>query len=180
MTDEQLVAQIVSGQASEYRDIIARYQQPLLRYAQYLIHDADTADDVVQEAFIKAYQNLRSFRPDGKFSSWIYRIVHNCAMDSVKHTHVSIDDIPSANEPVAQNLDIDKLVDQTIAAKDAAACLAQLPIKYREPIALYFLEDRSYSEISDILHISVSAVGVHINRAKKQLRQLCADRGVQK
>ncbi|MBW4062119.1 RNA polymerase sigma factor [Candidatus Saccharibacteria bacterium] len=178
MTDKQIVTAVIAGEPSAYRAIVERYQQPLVRYIAYLIHDADLTDDVVQDTFIKAYKNLRGFRLDAKFSSWLYRIAHNTAMDAVKHQHLSIDDLPARNEPVSQDLDIAALVDQHIAAKDVAACLTKLPLKYREAIALFYLREASYSEISDILHISVSGVGVRINRAKTMLRSICKARGV--
>ncbi len=163
-----------------YRVIIERYQQPLLRYVTYLIHDPETAEDVVQDTFLKAYKNLRGFRPDAKFSSWLYRIAHNAAMDAVKHQSASIDDLRAVDELISQDMDIADLVDAHIAASDVAGCLSKLPIKYREAIILFYLRDKSYSEISDVLHISVSAVGVRIYRAKTRLRSICKARGVTK
>lgn len=177
-TDEQIVRNVISGNQSAYREIVERYQQPLFRYVNYLIHDADTSEDVVQDTFIKAYKNLRGFHQDAKFSSWLYRIAHNSAMDSLKHQSVSLDDLPVGEVPTSQDINAQDLVDQHIAAKDVAACLAKLPVKYREVIALFYLKDASYSEISDILHISVSAVGARMNRAKSKLQTICKARGV--
>lgn len=179
MTDEHIVQAVIAGDRLAYRGLVERYQQPLVRYATYLVHDPDLAEDIVQDTFIKAYKNLLGFRPDAKFSSWLYRIAHNTAMDAVKHQHTSIDELAADDEPVSDDIDIAALVDQHIAARDVAGCLSKLPIKYREAIALFYLRDASYSEISDILHISVSAVGVRINRAKAMLRSICKARGVE-
>jgi RNA polymerase sigma factor (sigma-70 family) len=178
MTDEQIVKAVISGDHSVFRELVDRYQQPLLRYATYLIHDPEIAEDVVQDSFIKAYKNLRGFRFNAKFSSWLYRIAHNTAMDSIKHQHISLDGLAHQDELVSDFIDATDLVDQNIASADVEHCLSKLSLKYREAIALYYLQDASYSEISDILHISVSAVGVRINRAKTMLQSICKARGV--
>ena len=77
VSDEVLVVQVIEGDADAYATLMTRYESRLLRYVIYLIHDQAAAEDAVQETFIKAYQNLRSYKPSYKFSSWIYRIAHN-------------------------------------------------------------------------------------------------------
>ena len=84
LSDEELVVQIRTKNKERYSDLVKRYQDKLMRYATYLLHDEQKALDVVQESFIKAYVNLNGFDTKKKFGSWIYRIVHNEAMNSAK------------------------------------------------------------------------------------------------
>ncbi len=178
MTDEELVVQAIAGDIQAFRPLIERYELPLFRYAVYLVHDADAADDIVQDTFIKAYRNLNSFRTSAKFSSWIYRIAHNTAMDTLKHTHNYVADSEIISEQVSDAPSAAVLVDMGIAGQDIEHCLAQLPVKYREAVALHYLQDMSYREISDVTHVSVSAVGVRVSRAKRMLQIICKARGV--
>jgi RNA polymerase sigma-70 factor (ECF subfamily) len=180
MGDQELVKRTIAGDAQAYRQLVDKYQQPLLRYAVFLLHDRDAAEDAVQEAFIKAYRNLRGYNPKYKFSSWLYRIAHNAAMDALpKHQTVSFDDDSEENDKYgAVDPDISEQLDREFAGTHVARCLAKLDVKYREPIALAYLEHKNYEEISDVLHISVSAVGVRINRAKQELKAICTAMGV--
>ena len=84
LSDEQLVGYIREKDKEAYVEIINRYKDRLMRYAAYLTGDNDNASDAVQEAFIKAYINLNGFNTKKKFSSWIYRIVHNEAMNLLR------------------------------------------------------------------------------------------------
>jgi RNA polymerase sigma-70 factor, ECF subfamily len=86
-SDEQLVEEVRSKDQELYSHIVDRYQAKLMRYIKYLIFDEYKAADVVQETFIKAFINLNGFDTRKKFSSWIYRIAHNEAMNSVKKYH---------------------------------------------------------------------------------------------
>src|SRR3990167_9965556 len=80
-TDEQLIEEVRSNNKELYVHIVERYQNKLMRYITYLIHDEQKAADIVQETFIKAYVNLNGFNINKKFSSWIYRIAHNETMN---------------------------------------------------------------------------------------------------
>lgn len=180
MDDNELVKMTIAGDAQAYRQLVEKYQQPLLRYVVFLVHDNDAAEDAVQEAFIKAYRNLRGFNPKYKFSSWLYRIAHNAAMDALpKHGSVPLDEDPDESEKyLAVDPDMAEKLDSEFASEHVAQCLEKLDIKYREPIALAYLEHKNYDEISDVLHISVTAVGVRINRAKQKLKAICTAMGV--
>jgi len=171
MSDEKLTTLVREKDKELYSEIIRRYEKKLLGYANYLIFDDNDAADVVQNTFIKAYINLNSFKIGKKFSSWIYRIAHNEAMNMLsKHKkRVQID----------QNMDFDSGVDleDEVIKKELKQsthnCLKQLPVIYSEPLSLYFLEEKSYEEISDILRIPVGTVGTRINRAKSIMKKIC-------
>lgn len=179
-TDESIVASIVAGDVDAYAEIMARYEPKLHRYVTYLIHNQTMADDVVQDTFIKAYQNLKGFNPKYKFSSWIYRISHNEAMNAIKKLrHMSdtdIDELPDTG----YDQRIEELVDSSILSEHVQGCLGKLEPKYREVIQLVYFEHMKYEEVSDVLRIPTSTVGVWLSRAKTRLRDLCKQRGVKR
>ena len=179
-TDESIVESIIAGDIDAFAEIIARYEARLHRYVVYLIHNHTTADDVVQDTFIKAYQNLRSFNAKYKFSSWMYRIAHNEAMNAVKKVRKLTDDDIYELPDQGYDQHIEELVDGTILKEDVHSCLDKLDSKYREVIQLVYFEHMKYDEVSDVLHMPPSTVGVWLSRAKIQLKQLCKQRGVKR
>lgn len=180
MSDEELAKKAMGGDVESYSELVRRYEAPLLRYAAFLIQDSDTAQDIVQDTFIKTYQNLRSFNPDRKFSSWIYRIAHNTAMDEIKKRKaVNLDDY-WLDRLTAKESGIAEHIDKQLSARSVKRCLSRLEPKYREPLLLFFFQRKSYSEVSEVLRMPVSTVGVRINRAKARLKEICKDMGVKK
>lgn len=171
LSDEKVVKITRTKNKEVYAEIIKRYQNKLIRYAKYLVNDEDRASDVVQEAFIKAYINLNSFDTKRKFSSWIYRIVHNGAINLINKY--------KKEKPLFENIDFDSGINieeeytQNEVRKMTRKCLEEMPLLYREPLSLFFLEEKSYSEISDILRIPIGTVGTRINRAKLAMKQIC-------
>lgn len=176
--DASLVARVVSGDVDAYGDLMSRYEPRLLRYVVSLVHDPDSAADVVQETFIKAYQNLRGFNDAYKFSSWIYRIAHNEALNAIRRDrHINHDADASESAPSYEPT-IMHSIDQTILAADVANCLEELEPKYREVLLLQFYENMKYGEIADVLHVPPSTVGVWASRAKAKLQKICRKKGV--
>lgn len=176
--DAKIVAEVINGNTEAYADLILRYESKLIRYVTYLMHDRTTASDVVQETFIKAYQNLRSYNPKYKFSSWIYRISHNEAMNAVKKVQrisgANIDELPE----IGYEPHLNELIDKKILAEHVHGCLAKLEPKYREVVQLIYLEHMKYEEASDVLHVPTSTIGVRLSRAKSRLKEICEKRGV--
>lgn len=173
-TDEEVVELTRTKDKEAYAEIIRRYQEKLMRYALYLLRDEDKAEDVVGESFIKAYTNLNGFNTKKKFSSWIYRIVHNQAINLInKH---------KKEMPMFENVDFDSGVDieKEYAKKEIVKlvkkCVSEMPLLYKEPLSLFFLEDKPYNEISDILRVPIGTVGTRINRAKILMKKICQKR----
>lgn len=175
MSDEKLVRQVVTGDIQRYGELVERYEAPLLRYIVFLIHDHELAEDILQDTFIKAYRNLAGFNTQRKFSSWIYRIAHNTAMDAVKRHHTFTLDNSAISRLATVEPKIAEHIDKQILARDIGRCLVKLSAKYRAPVILYYLQQKSYSEIGDILRVPTATVGTRIIRAKARLRKICKD-----
>ena len=144
--------------------------------------DREDALDVAQDAFIKAYRNLLDFNTKKKFSSWIYRIAHNEGVNFIRKLNrrkeVSlqglgkIDFVPNGKNNSLLDTQVRKEIQEKVKE-----CLDELETKYREPLILYYLEDKHYREISDILRISTNTVGTLIFRGKRILRVICEKKG---
>jgi len=171
LTDEEIVERVRAIDSGLYYLIIERYQNKLVRYSESLIKDNSRAMDIVQESFIKAFINLNSFDIKKKFSSWIYRIVHNETINVIKkyYKEIALSDKFDFNS----NEDLEKSFDQKEIKLKVERCLKDLPLLYSEPLSLYYIDEKSYEEISDILRIPMGTVAIRISRAKKIMKNIC-------
>lgn len=174
LSDEALVKLVQENDQELYTEIVQRYELKLMRYAVSLVRDNTKAQDIVQNAFIKAFVNLRSFNQKLKFSSWIYRITHNEAINEIKkyRREVSLDDLPELENIPSNDASAEEVFDANRMKEMLSESLEQLPALYREPLVLLFFEERSYQEISDILRLPMGTVGTRINRGKTLLRKI--------
>lgn len=171
LSDESIIEKVRGSEPELYAFIIERYREKLVRYAYNLIKDEDKAVDAVQESFIKAFMNLNSFDVRKKFSSWIYRIVHNQVINIFKKYRKEtplLEDWDFKSED-----DIEKDFEQKETAASVEECLDTLPLMYSAPLSLYYIDEKSYEEISEILRIPAGTVATRINRAKKIMKKIC-------
>lgn len=171
LTDEQLAEYVRATNKEAFLEIALRYQEKLLRYAYRLTRDTARSADIVQETFTKSFINLNSFDPKLKFSSWIYRIAHNEAINSILKYKKEVPLPEGVDFKSEENIEDDFFKKEV--KERAENCLNQMPIKYSEPLVLFFLEEKTYEEISDILRLPIGTVGTRINRAKILMRKIC-------
>jgi RNA polymerase sigma-70 factor, ECF subfamily len=171
LTDEEVVSRVRLSDPDFYAVIVRRYENKLLRYAINLVQNEDEAAHIVQDAFIKAYINLNGFNIKKKFSSWIYRIVHNEAMNAIKKYKKEVA-IPN-NFYFKDGQDMEKDFEQKEMSVHIKDCLNLMSLIYSEPLSLYYLDEKSYEEISDILKIPMGTVAIRMNRAKKIMKKIC-------
>jgi len=171
LTDEELIEKIRSNDHNLYAVIIDRYKNKLLRYAINIVHDDDKASHIVQDSFIKAYINLKGFNTNKSFSSWIYRIVHNESINIIKKYHKEVSILDDFDFGSDENIEEDFEKKEIVIKIEK--CLKEIPLLYSEPLSLYYMDDKSYQEISDILRIPMGTVAVRINRAKKIMKKIC-------
>ncbi|KND50328.1 MAG: RNA polymerase sigma-70 factor, ECF subfamily [Parcubacteria bacterium C7867-003] len=136
--------------------------------------DNDNIEDVVQDVFIKAYTNIKSFDTTQRFSPWIYRIAHNTYINAIKKNSINplyLFDFDTLLSHTVVEDPIEKEREQEEIKRFVDKGLSSIEAKYREILVLYYIEDLSYKEIADILHIPISTVGVRIMRAKSVLKE---------
>ncbi|MEZ4180257.1 MAG: RNA polymerase sigma factor [Candidatus Doudnabacteria bacterium] len=184
LLDEEIAQQILKAtnqdqQSQMFAVLVERYQSKMQNYGRRLLFDHSDIEDVVQEIFLKAYVNFRSYDPTRKFSTWLYRIAHNEFINHGKKFSRQIVDYFDLEVVFpwfksSQNVESD--FDQQELLESLEQYIEKLDFKYREPLLLSVQEQLSYQEISDVLRIPVSTVGVRINRArtilKKQIMKL--------
>jgi len=181
-TDTELVEAALRN-SDEFGKLMTRYESKLARFIRRITNfDQATVEDILQEAFIKIYQNLNGYNPSLSFSAWAYRIVHNEAINHFRKTsHYQIIPLETDDEDGADLIDI--LTDKTDIpadlskadkSKEVRLVLSMLSPKYREILVLKFLEELTYEEISDVLHIPMGTVATLIGRAKKQFKMIIA------
>ena len=180
-TDEQLAALVQTGDDAAFVTLVERYQAKLLRYGRKFLSDQDPIEDVVQDVFIKVYQNINSFDSTRRFSPWIYRIAHNAFVNILRKR---------SREPMLV-LDFDLLVSHYSSEENTAGDreradvraaiekgLGGLSAAYREIIILYYVEELSYAEIADVLHVPIGTVGIRLRRARVALQKHFKENGV--
>ncbi len=177
--DEEIARMVQSGNFELFGELVKRYEAKMKRYARKFLNITEDIEDVVQEVFIKVYQNIKSFNPERKFSSWLYRIAHNEFVNALKKRK---------RRKVFSFFELDILLPYPVAKNDSQDIdlkgirqaidkyLDKLEIKYREPIILYYLEELSYKEIAGILHIPISTVGIRLKRGREKLKKLMGNK----
>ncbi|MHB8860563.1 MAG: RNA polymerase sigma factor [Minisyncoccota bacterium] len=181
LTDEEIVRRTLLDKEA-FALLIERYEAKLLRYVERLgIGVREDREDVLQNAFVKAYKNLNSFDPTLTFSSWMYRIAHNEAMSFFRARRARPQVILSEeSETLITELrddgsDTSALTDLRLSRDELAKAFAKLEPRYRDALVLRFFEDRSYAEMSDILEVPVGTVSTLLYRAKRALRDILPD-----
>jgi len=175
--DEEIAALVQKGDIESFRVLVERYEPKMTRYARRFFFDGDEGKDLVQEVFIKAYVNIRSFDVSRRFSPWIYRIAHNEFVNNIKkrqkeRENVSIFDFDVLVPHLIAKETADDGFNKTEVKRMLEQSLNKLNEKYKEPLVLYYFEDMDYREIADILHIPISTVGVRLQRGRAMLKKI--------
>lgn len=154
--------------------LMERYQAPLLRYVRRLTQlSPEDAEDLLQEIFIKIYQNLNEYDEVLKFSSWAYRITHNHIIDYFRRIsarpRTSILEEYEWEKIVQPGVNLEKKLITQECIEKIKECIQQLPLKYREVLILRFMEELEYEEIMDILKKPKGTVATLIARGREKL-----------
>lgn len=179
-TDEQIAEAVQEGDAESFRILMERYEAKISRYARRFLFRGDDEKDIVQEIFIKAYINIKSFDTSRRFSPWVYRIAHNEFVNAIKKKQKERDTVSVFDFDVLfPHLTAKETADHGMTQRELKAMLEssldKIGPKYREPLVLYYFEEMDYKAIADILHIPVSTVGVRLQRGKVMLKKMVKD-----
>ncbi|HEU4801489.1 MAG TPA: sigma-70 family RNA polymerase sigma factor [Gemmatimonadales bacterium] len=184
LTDQEVVALARSGAETAYRELVRRYERPIFSLVYRMVRDRELAEDLSQETFIKALNALDSYRPEYKFSSWIFKIANNAAIDQLRRRELdtlSLEGSPHAATPDAVEATALQIGSRGESALDAVAsielggeiekAIAQLRPEYRSCILLRHVEGYAYEEIAQILDLPLGTVKTYIHRARHELRR---------
>lgn len=178
----------MQGRESAYRELIRRYQRPVFSLVYRMVRDRELAEDLAQETFIKVLNAIDTYRPEYKFSSWIFKIANNAAIDHLRRrglNTLSLDGSPhaeSADAIEATTLQIgdggENQLDE-VASKELGTqievAINQLRPEYRSCIILRHIDGRPYEEIAEMLNLPLGTVKTYIHRARNELRILLSD-----
>ena len=173
-TDEIIAAAVQAGDVDAFGTLMERYEAKLKRYGRKFLAREEDITDLVQDVFIKSYEHIQSFQTDKRFSPWIYRIAHNVFVNELKRKsrYGSVFDADVLLPLMAAKETTDQAALDADLERELDAHLTKLSAKYREVLVLHYYEDLSYQEISDILHIPITTVGVRMTRARAKLKTL--------
>ncbi|MFN8645748.1 MAG: sigma-70 family RNA polymerase sigma factor [Gemmatimonadales bacterium] len=187
LSDQEIVALAKEGREAAYRELIRRYERPVFSLILRMVRDRQLAEDLAQETFIKALNAIGSYRPEFKFSSWIFKIANNAAIDQLRRREVdtlSIDGAPnatSADDIEATALQVGDKGETPLAELEARElgthierAIAQLRPEYRSCIMLRHVEGLAYEEIAQLLDLPLGTVKTYIHRARHELRDMLA------
>jgi len=183
--DNALVSAYLEGNDQAFQILVSRYQGKLINYINTLVHDYELAVDLAQDTFIRVFRYADRYRGDYQFSTWVYRIATNLAIDEMRRRErkgrFSLRHMVGLFEKDGKPLpipDVRPSPERTLDGKERLARLQaavdSLPPKYRLPFLLKEVEDLSYEEICNVLQISMGTVKSRIHRAKMLLREKLA------
>ncbi len=181
MDDLKIIESCLLGNTQVFSQLIDNYKNMVYNLAYRMSNSSQEAEDISQEAFLRAYQSLAHFNPSYKFSTWLYQITLNIIRDKYKKKeidHVSLDTPVETDDSefYHQTADLTNNPEQIITRQEDAQAIQQainsLPLKYREVIVLRHLQDLSYIEISNILKLPSGTVKIRLYRAREQLKKI--------
>ncbi|MCB1008581.1 MAG: sigma-70 family RNA polymerase sigma factor [Acidobacteria bacterium] len=185
-SDETLAVEAREGSQEAFQELVERYDRPVFGLVVRIVRRPETAEDVAQEAFLKAYRALARFDPERKFSSWLFKIAHNTALDALRregHEPLSLD-APVGEGEEAPELPADPGAEnpfERAAGRDLGraleAAIREIRPEYREILLLRFVEELSYEEIAGILDLPMGTVKIHIYRARRDLARAMGELG---
>lgn len=182
-SDQELVKKSIEN-IEFFAHLFERYEHKLLMYILRISSfSREEAEEVLQESFVKAWKNLNDFDGDVKFSSWMYRIVHNTTISEWRKTQSKgKENMHKVDEEVFQkipsSMDIAEEFSQRCDSTLIKSVLSEMPEKYREVLVLRFFEEFSYLEISDILKKTIGTVSTLVNRAKKSFEKIAQKKNI--
>ena len=183
LPDADVVSLAQQGRESAFRELVRRYERPVFSLVFRMVRDRETAEELAQETFIKVLNNVDRYQPQFKFSSWLFKIANNIAIDHLRKRQIvtiSMDGSPhAATAAEAEATSFDVAIRQESALEEMEArelgseiekAIAKLRPEYRSCIMLRHVEGRSYEEIAATLDLPLGTVTTYIHRARIQLR----------
>ena len=178
--DDRLIADALQGDQKAYEALLARHNKAIFHVVMKIVRNREEAQDLVQETFMKAFNALASYRSEYRFSTWLYKIAANCAIDFVRKKRI---EALSLDKPIEtrdgrvefevpdSSWDPEQDLVRKQKLKSIEEAIDSLPDKYREVIIFRHQDDKPYEEIADILKVPVGTVKARIFRARELLKK---------
>lgn len=184
LTDGELIANAINGRADGFEELVRRYQRPITSYIFRMVGNYESALDVTQEVFIKVYNSLTKYSPEYKFSTWLYRIAHNAAVDHLRRNSVNFQSLETENGEGTFELQIESRGatpeqehERSEWRSEIESVVSCLPPAYRDLILLRHARDLSYDEIAAVTGLPLGTVKNRLFRAREMMREMFIERG---
>ncbi|UOF91938.1 RNA polymerase sigma factor SigW [Fodinisporobacter ferrooxydans] len=178
VSEIKLIKRAKRGDQQAFAEIVERYKDKLYNVAFRMLGNRQEAEDAVQEAFLRAYANLKTYDSSYKFTTWIYRIITNLSIDRLRKRKID-ESLDAANDPdeisLYHTISSDELTPEEEIVRsetqdEVQSAILQLPPAYRATILLKYVHDRSVQEISEILRIPAATVKTRLHRGREALK----------
>lgn len=183
--ERDAIQRVLAGDKNAYAVLVERYNGPLYRYLLGMVGRTDEAEDLAQDAFVRAYLSLASYDDHYRFSTWLFRIAHNLALNRLKAGQriVSLDGLRDRADDQAVELPDaaegsrpDHAAERSDLARLIRSCLESLPESYRSVVALRHIADLSYEEIALSIHLPINTVRSRLHRGRERLGECLEER----
>ena len=184
LTDQQVIECALEGRESAFRELIGRYERPVFSLIYRLVRDREKAEDLSQDTFIKVLNALDRYDPSYKFSSWIFKIAHNTALDQLRRREpetLSLDGSPHARTaaeieattltPASGDESPEEFASSREVGEEIERAIGTLRAEYRTAILLCHVEGRAYDEIAEIMGVPLGTVKTFIHRGRNELKK---------
>src|ERR1700730_18288763 len=185
LADYELVTTAIAGREAGFEELVRRYQRPIAAYVYRMVGDYDAALDLTQEVFIKVYNSLARYRAEFKFSTWIYKIAHNAAIDHLRRHAVREQALTIGIDGERREISIEsrRLTPEQESERkerryEIESVVQLLPAAYRELIVLRHSQDLSYDEIAEVTGLPLGTVKNRLFRAREAMRDHLLQRGI--
>lgn len=179
-TDElKLIEQVKQGDLLAFRLLVDKYKTMAFHISVQIVRNVEDAEEIAQDAFLKAYESINRFKGESKFSTWFYRIVYNLAVSKTRKKKIetsNIDETEISDYEIAGAYEEFTLLEQEERSQQLKEAVEKLKEEEALIITLFYLDENSVEEISAITDLSVSNVKVKLHRARKKLFQILAEK----
>lgn len=184
LTDGELISNSIAGRSDGFEELVRRYQRPITSYVFRMLGDYESSLDVTQEVFIKVYNSLSKYSSEYKFSTWLYRIAHNAAVDHMRRNSVTPQSLEAENADGSYQIQLESRGLSPEQARERSewrteidAVVRCLPPAYRDLILLRHNRDLSYDEIAEVTGLPLGTVKNRLFRARELMREMFIERG---
>ncbi len=184
LADGELIVAAVGGRSESFEELVRRYQRPITGYVFRIVGEYEAALDVTQEVFIKVYNSLAKYSSEYKFSTWLYRIAHNAAVDHLRRNSVPQQSLEAENADGTFELQLESRLaspeqnhERSQWRSEIEVVVELLPAAYKELIVLRHGQDMSYDEIAEVTGLPLGTVKNRLFRAREMMRNIFTERG---